>query len=392
MSKRLRVALLIESSRTSGRQFLKGVAAYARTHGSWTFYREERALSDPIPPRLQRWKPHGIIVRLTGPEMIRQIRRMKVPAVDLFREDEVRGIPGVAIDQEVLIRMALDHFWERGFKNFAFCGFAKVLFSELRAACFVRQLAERNLHGNVFSYPAMRSAAGLASIETHAMRYADKLVDWLRRLPKPLALLACNDERARQVLTLCSEAGIAVPDQVAVLGVDNDDVECDLCDPPLSSIDPNFEQIGYRAAALLDRMMKGKVPPSSRILVPAAGVVARRSTDVLAVDEPDAAEAIRFVREHACDGISIEEVRKAVSVSRSTLKRLFEKHLGHSPTAEILRVQVQHIQELLRTTNLPLEEIARRSGFAYVESMHRIFKRMAGLTPNQYRRRTRSPA
>jgi LacI family transcriptional regulator len=389
MSQRKRVALLIESSRSSGRLFLKGIAAYARTHGSWAFFREERALGDPIPPRLMQWKPHGIIVRLTGPDMIRQIRRMKVPAVDLFREDDIRGIPGVAIDQEVLIRLAIDHFWERGFKNYAFCGFTNVLFSELRAACFVKQLAERGLQANIFHYPAMRSATGLASIETHAMQHAGKFVEWLRLLPKPLALLACNDRRAQQVLALCNEAHIAVPDQVAVLGVDNDDVECELCDPPLSSIDPNFEQIGYRAAALLDRMMKGKVAPSSRILVPAVGVVARRSTDVLAVDEPDAAEAIRFVRQHACEGISIDDVMKVVSVSRSTLKRWFLKYVGHSPTAEIVRVQVQQIQEFLRTTDLTLEEIASLCGFDYVESMHRIFKRVAGLTPSQYRKRTR---
>jgi LacI family transcriptional regulator len=391
MSERLRVALLIESSRSSGRHFLKGIAAYARTHGSWTFFHEERALDDPIPPRLKQWKPHGIIARLTGPEMIRQIRRMNVPAVDLFREDAIRGIPGVAIDQEALIRLAIGHFWERGFKNYAYCGFTHVLFSELRAACFLKQLAERGLQGNVFSYPAMRAAASLASIETHAMRYADKLAAWLRDLPKPLALLACNDKRAQQVLTLCGQAGIAVPDQVAVLGVDNDDVECELCEPPLSSIDPNFRLIGYRAAELLERLMMGKTSPSKRILVPAAGVVARHSTDVLAVDESDAAEAIAFVRKHACEGITIEDAMKVMSVSRSTLKRWFVKHLGHSPTVEIIRVQVRQIQELLRTTDLPLEEIAKKSGFAYVESMHRIFKRMAGMTPSQYRKRIRNP-
>jgi LacI family transcriptional regulator len=389
MSECLRVALLIESSRTSGRQFLRGIATYARSHGPWTFFHEERALGDPVPPRLKQWKPHGIIVRLTGAKLIRQIRQMNVPAVDLYREDETPDIPGVAVDQNALIRMAVGHFLERGFKNFAYCGFTNVLFSELRADCFVKHLAERGLQGKVFSYPGLRPRAGLAAIEAHAMQYADQLIDWIGRQPKPLALLACNDERAQQVLTLCRQVGIAVPDQVAVLGVDNDDVECELCAPPLSSIDPNFEQIGYQAAELLEGMMKGRVPPPSRILVPALCVVARRSTDVLAVDDADAAEAIRFVRARACRGISIEDVMSHVSASRSTVQRWFEKHLGRSPAVEIARVQVQHVQESLRTTSMTLEEIARCTGFAHVESMQRTFKRTVGLTPGQYRKQVR---
>ncbi len=385
----LRVALLVESSRTSGRQFLRGIAAYARTHGSWTFFHEERALGDPVPRGLKRWKPHGIIVRLTGAKLTRQIREMKVPAVDLYREDETPDIPGVAIDQDALISMALGHFLERGFKNFAYCGFTNVLFSELRAACFVKRLGQRGLRGNVFSYSGLRPGAGLAVIEAHAMRYGDKLVDWIRRQPKPLAMLACNDERAQQVLMLCRQAGIAVPDQVAVLGVDNDDVECELCDPPLSSIDPNCEQIGHQAATLLDRMMHGETPPASRILVPALRVVTRRSTDVLAVDDADAAEAVRFVRERACEGIAIEDVWRHMSTSRSTVQRWFRKYLGRSPAVEIVRIQVQHIQESLRTTNMTLEEIAEATGFAHVKSMQRTFKRMVGLTPGQYRKQVR---
>ena len=295
-----------------------------RTHGPWTFFHEERALGDPVPPGLKHWKPHGIIVRLTGAKLIRQVRRMKTPAVDLYREDETADIPGVAIDQNALIRMAVGHFWERGFKNFAYCGFTNVLFSELRHELLRQAPCRARFAGTGLLLPGAAAAAGLAAIEAHALQYADQLIDWIGRQPKPLALLACNDERAQQALTLCRQAGIAVPDQVAVLGVDNDDVECELCDPPLSSIDPNCEQIGYQAAALLDRMMKGKAPPPSRILVPALCVVARRSTDALAVDDPDAAEAIRFVREHACQrhpDRGRHEARERVSQHRAAMVR-----------------------------------------------------------------------
>lgn len=383
---RLRVALLIESSRSYGRQLLKGIAAYARTHGPWTFFHQERAFGDQIPARLKTWKPHGIIARLTSDALTQHIRRMRVPIVDLYPDGKNDDIPGVTSDPESLVRMATDHFLERGFNNLAYCGFSNVAFSEDRGACFVKHLADRGLHGSVFSYPAMRRAGGLAAVETHAMQYADRLVEWLQRQPKPLALLVCNDVRGQQVLTACGEAGIAVPDQVAVLGMDNDDVLCELCDPPLSSIDLNVEQMGHHAAAMLDRMIRGEAPSPGHILMPAHGIAVRRSTDVLAIDNRDAAEAIRFVREHACQGISIDDMMQHMSVSRSTLERWFEKYLGRSPTLEILRVQVQRVQELLRTTNLTLSEIARLAGFTHVESMQRIFKRTVGQTPGQYRR------
>jgi LacI family transcriptional regulator len=382
----LRVALLVESSRSYGRQLLKGIAAYARTHGVWTFFYQERAFGDPMPPQLKAWRPDGVIARLADTALTRQVRRLRAPIVDLYREAERGEIPAVAVDRCRLIRQAVDHFVERGFRTFAYCGFSGVVFSELRARCFVEQLAERGFPASVFRYPAMRRSGGLAAVEAHALRYAGRLADWLRGLPKPVALLACNDVRGQQVLSICGEAGIRVPDEVAVLGVDNDDVLCELCDPPLSSIDPNVEQIGYRAAALLARLIGGEAAPATRIVMPPLRVVVRRSTDVLAVDSPDAAEAIRFVRQRACDGVSIAQVTRHVSVSRSTLERWFEKYLGRSPTVEVQRVQVQRVQELLQTTNLTLGRIAQLAGFAHVESMQRIFKRIVGQTPGQYRK------
>ncbi len=390
MAERLRIALLIESSRSYGRQLLKGIAAYGRSHGSWIFFHQERVFGDSISPQLRQWKPHGIIARLAGARLTQQIRRMKVPSVDLYPEGKSGVIPGAGSDPESLIRLAVDHFLERGFHNFAYCGFSNVPFSEIREECFKRHLATLGTTVQTFSYPALPRGTDLAAVENHALHYADSLAEWLRQLPKPLAILACNDVRGRQVLNVCKEAGVAVPNQAAVLGIDNDDVHCELCDPPLSSIDPNVEQIGYEAAALLDRLIQGGKPPTANILVPGRGVVVRHSTDVLAIANEDAAEAIRFVREHACDGLSVEQITARMSISRSTLERWFEKYLGRSPTAEILRVQVQHVQELLRTTTFTLEEIAQRTGFTHVESMQRVFKRTAGYSPGSYRKQSRT--
>jgi LacI family transcriptional regulator len=383
--KRFRVALLVESSRSYGRQLLRGIASFARERGDWAFFHEERSLGDDVSSRLKQWRPDGVIARLTGAKLVAQLRRLRVPVVDLYREDEVEGIPGVAVDQTALAEMAIAHFLDRGFQTFAYCGFAGVLFSNLRESRFTNLLAERGHAVHVFRYPPLSNPPGLAAVEAHALQHSARLVEWLQELPKPVALLACNDMRGRQVLAACNEAKIAVPDDVAVLGVDNDDVQCELSDPPLSSIDPNAFTMGYEAARLLQRLLERGHASNRRRLVPPSHVAVRRSTDVLVIADRDVAEAVGFVRSHACDGIDGNAVARQLRVSRSTLERWFRRVLGRSLTDELMRVQVNRVAELLTTTNLTLENIADRTGFHHVESMSRIFKRRQGLAPGQYR-------
>jgi LacI family transcriptional regulator len=386
MPRCLRVALLIESSRGYGRKLLQGIASYARVHGPWVFFHEERDLEAPLPRNLAQWRPDGIIGRLTGDKLIHQVRKLGLPTVDLYHEDDTKDIPGIAAHQSSLIRLAMEHFLERGFKHFAYCGFPGVLFSELRSEHFRNSLARQSLHADVFAFKQPPPQGGLAEVEAYAGRRGGELVRWLKALPKPVALLACNDMRGQQVVTVCAEAGIAVPDEVAVLGIDNDDVQCELSNPPLSSIDPNVQRIGYEAAHLLDRMIGGQPPPATRILVEPCGIITRRSTDVLAIADREVAEAVLFVRKHACDpGIGIDEMLGKLCCSRSTLDRWFHKWLGRSPNEEMTRVRLNRIHDLLATTRLPLEEIAQRCGFQHVESMCRMVKRMTGQTPGEYR-------
>ncbi len=198
--------------------------------------------------------------------------------------------------------------------------------------------------------------------------------------------MAATDDRAHHVLNVCGEYGIAVPDEVAVIGVDNDEMLCDLCDPPLSSVALNPMKVGYEAAALLDRMMRGKLPPKGRILIPPLGVVMRRSTDLLCISDPDLAAAVRFIREHACEGIAVDDVVRRIHISRSTLKRRFTSILRRSPNDEIHRLQIDRVMQLLSTTKLPLAKIAESAGFRHVESMCKLFKRKTGMTPGGFRK------
>jgi LacI family transcriptional regulator len=385
MPKRFRVALLIESSRAYGRQLLRGIASFARERGDWVYFHEERSLGDDAPARLKLWRPDGVIARLAGDNLIDQIRRLRIPAVDLYHEEELPGIPGVAVDQDALAEMAVAHFIERGFQNFAYCGFAGVLFSDLRESQFVKRLVGQGRPVHVFRYPPLLALSGLAAVEAHALQYTASLVHWLAELPKPVALLACNDMRGRQVLAACDEAKIAVPDEVAVLGVDNDDVQCELSNPPLSSIDPNAWESGYQSAQLLQLLLDRQKVPDRRHLVSPSRIAVRRSTDILAIADRKVADAVGFVRLHACNGFDGDVMASRLGVSRSTLERWFRRILNHSLTDEIVRVQVNRVAELLLTTNLTLEKIAGRTGFDHVETMSRIFKRRQGLSPGQYR-------
>lgn len=385
MSRRRRIALLIESSRAIGRDLLCGIADYARTYGPWTFYHEERSLGDPIPAKLRSWRPEGILARVEGAAHVRQLRALGVPVVGLSHQDDARGLPSVIADPAAVVRLAVDHLWQCGLRQFAYCGFDGFVFSDQRRRLFVEYLQGFGGEPRVFDGRRRTRPARLASIEVRAQRDLARLVRWLQGLPKPIGLVACNDMRAYQVVTACGEAGIAVPDRVAVIGVDNDPVQCTLCDPPLSSVDSNGQKVGYEAAALLDRLLAGQSVPHKLVLVEPLGVVARRSTDVLAVSDREFVEIARYVREHAPQGLTVADLVRRTSLSRSTLERRFVANLGRSVNSEIARVKLDRVRELLLTTDLPLGEVARLSGFTHAETMHRVFKKATGQTPGQCR-------
>ena len=385
---RPRVALLIESSRAYGRGLLLGVARYVREHGPWSIFLQERSLGDACPGWLRSWEGDGVIARVEDRAMAQAILKLGVPAVDLRHLLPDLAMPTVRTDEEAVGRLAAEHLLERGFRQFAFCGFDGADYSDRRRAIFERRIAEAGLPCHLFADPQRLRKGGTLEYEEHGLRYEEHVTHWLRSLPKPVGLMACNDIRGQQVLAACRSLGLAVPDEVAVVGVDNDEVLCELSDPPLSSISQNTERIGYDAAALLDRLMAGQKPPKVPIVVKPLGMVICRSSDVLATEDRHIATAARAIREHACDGINVSHVLKVVPLSRSSLERRFAKVLGRSPKAEILRVQLERAKKLLAETKFPLSVIAEKSGFKHPEYLSVIFKRKVGITPGQFRARS----
>ena len=218
------------------------------------------------------------------------------------------------------------------------------------------------------------------------------LVRWLQQLPTPVAVMACNSIRGQEVLSACRRLGRAVPEQVAVMGVDSDEIICELSDPPLSSVVLNAVRTGYEAAAWLDRLMAGEAAPDSPVLIAPTGVAPRRSTDIVAVDDPHVAAALRYIRDHACEDIALQDVLQSVHLSRASLHRHFNAALGRSPKAEILRVRLERAKQLLAETELPLYEIASRTGFRNPEHFSYLFKSKSGQTPGQFRREAKASA
>jgi len=386
-----RVALLIETSRSYGRGLLRGIGSYIRTHGSWSVFHQERSLHDPPPSWLKNWDGDGIIARLETRELVRGVRRLGLPTVDLRGRYALPGIPVLDTDEKIVAQMAAEHLLDRGFEHFAFCGFNGATYSERRLRFYSAYLADRGLPVHVFLTPGRSRIGAIWTGEAQGIVDQDSLAAWLSRLPKPVGLFACNDVRGQQVLNACRDKKIVVPEEIAVIGVDNDIMLCELCDPPLSSVVPDTEKIGFEAAKLLDRMMKGEKPTNLKTLVKPLGLKTRQSTDTLASTDRDTARAVRFIRNHARDGINVDDVVKQLGISRSTLERRLRRLAGRTPKQEIMRVRLEHVKRLLRETDYPVSIVARMTGFAHPEHLHVTFRRVTGRTPGQYRQALREP-
>jgi LacI family transcriptional regulator len=389
-SRRPRIGLLIETSRGYGRGVLQGIAAFAQRHGPWSIYHQERSLADPDPRWLKSWRGDGILARLDNPRLIRAIMKRKLPVVGLTGAHASPDVPLVLTDERAIMRLAVDHLRERGFAQLAFCGFPGAYYSDIRESLFQKLAGKSAVAANVFR-PRRRSRPETTpAAEQQGLRDDADLARWLAALPKPIGLVACNDIRAQQVINQCGEIGIAIPDEVAVLGVDDDELVCELCDPPLSSVRQDTFQIGFQAAAMLDQQLRGKSVSTTPTLVKPLGITHRASTDVAATADVDLAAAVRYIRDHACQNIRVADVLTQVTLSRSTLERRFADALGRSPKEEIDRVRLAAVRRLLATTDYKMSHVAQLTGFPHMEYLTAYVKLHTGQTPVAWRHALRS--
>jgi len=372
-----KVALLIETSNGYARGLLHGVVAAAHRQSNWSVYLPEQERGAPPPTWLSSWKGDGIIARIENAEIAAAVRKTGLPVVDLSAAQLNPECPWVETNDKMIADLAAKHLRDRGFSSFGFCGDSSFNWSNWRLKEFQRSIRTNELH----VYDALPKNHPRYSWNCEQ----ERLAAWLKSLPKPIGILAAYDILARQVLDMCHELDIAVPEQIAVMGVDNDALICELCDPPLTSIANNPYRAGFLAAEILERMMNGEVVSNKGILVDPLGIEERQSTDVVAVEDPDIAKALRFIRENATANIRVADVVAHVEISRRKMETKFLQIVGRSPHQEIQLRRIAKVKQLLRQSNLSVAEIAHRTGYEHAEYLCVAFQRETGQTTSEYR-------
>jgi LacI family transcriptional regulator len=381
--KPIRIILMFLHTLGYYRGILRGVRRYVEARPEWlvtSLAPERDSLRVPF-------RPDGLIASVNTQRLVRVISSWRRPVVSVSAVFPGLRLPRVGTDNVQVGRLAAAHFLERGLKSFGFVGARNNLFSSEREAAFSQALREPGHEAAryVRSAPASDPLARRWDVDPAFHR-------WLRGLAKPVGIFVPNDVWGAQVVEACRQVELRVPEDVAVLGVGNDDLYCELTRPPLSSIVVPAEQIGYEAAALLDRLLGGAKPPRAPILLPPIGVATRRSSEVLAIDDPDVVAAVRFIREHAHLPLRVTDVLRQIAIGRRTLERRIHRALGWGIGEEIRRTHLERARRLLAETDLPMKVLAQRAGFSDGCHMAVVFRQDLGLTPTAYRRQLRGRA
>jgi len=381
------VVVIVESSSTYGRSCAQGIARYARNHGRWLIrhmpHNEMPVLNPNVP---WKWEWDGVIARIANRRLRNLVKRLNLPTVDIMGAMQLDDVVVVDADHQRIVELATDHLLSGGLTHLAFCGVPGLAFSDQRQRMFEDVPLPQRITRHVYRVPKGRSGSPTASNQRW-WRDLKSMRAWLERLPKPVGIVACNDTRARHVAEVCLAAGLDVPRDVAVIGVDNDDLICEISTPRLSSVDPNAETIGYEAARALDELMDGRKPRRRPIRISPLGIERRGSSDVQAFDHRDIDEAIRFIREHSDDGINVSNVVAKIGVSRSTLERRFRDLLGCTVHEYIHRRRMERVRRLLLETNYTAARIAEMTGFSTSTYFGATFRKHTGMTPGQFRRK-----
>ncbi len=380
MSKAKKVILLLKPEGIYDRRLLQGIAKYIHSHQNWSlFYKTEqdkRALY-----YVRNWGAHGIIADYREADKFSQAFP-EIPLITVGANKLNSAIPNVSTDANAIAQMAFDHFNERGFKNFAFCGYDDLKWSLDRKLAFEAILREKNLPCFCFISKYQRNRRSWE-------KELNLLIKWLVSLPKPSAILACNDEYGRRLLESCKITNIYLPEEVAVVGVDGDDIICNLCTPTLSSVFIDSELAGYKTAELLDRLMEGEQVNGQTVVAEPTEVQIRGSSDIYLINDPEVNRLIKYINQNANRFIDMEELAHHACKSRRSLYNSFINATGQSASQYIRAIRIKQISKLLLNTDLSLDRIAWQLGYSGPEKISRIFKKEKGITPSQYRKKFR---
>jgi len=388
MDKKQKILLHIDSSRIYGRSLLRGFIKYAKLHTDWilfgdiTYFQRNISNKQRI-EEIQEQKPDATVIR--EPQAIKQLLALNIPTIlcaNLLNTTSIKKQTSkystIIPDGQKIGRMGATYFLEKGYKNFAFVGYNNTGWSQSRENGFSATIQEKELETFTLNIPH----------NNNRNKDTENLAQWLQKLPKPIAVMACNDTRALNVINACRIAELHVPEDIAVLGVDNDDVVCEMSAPSISSIELGAKKTGYETAELLHQMLTSEHPvPIQDIPVNPLYVVTRQSTDSTAIEDPIVAGALNFIRNNIHTPIQVNTIVENACISRRNLELRFHKIIGRGIQNEIRRLRVKAISRMSLETNLPVHEIAQNFGYNDATNLSRFFKKEAGMSLLEYRKK-----
>ncbi len=387
MKHQKKLAIAAERSSAYGRSFIRGVAEVAEKHPEW-----DLVLIDPHSIASKSAETFdGWICRVADMRTAHALMRSGQPVVDCLCPQPITQFASIMTDAEQIGQLAAEHLLRRRFTNFAFCGYRRVAFSDRRRNTFASFLEQKKIRPSIYRPPFRKENCFgrdfLLGDRVDSPPDAADLAQWLLRLPKPVGIFCCDDLRASNVLSICRSLNISVPDDVAILGVDDDPIYCMFSTPRLSSIDPDAFTIGKTAAATMAKMLEnGSIaanPP--KLIVPPKGIVERASTNTYPHAPPWFAEALAFIQANVSHGISASDVFRHVGFSRTLVERAFRKCISSSVQGRIAESRIEEAKRLLESTSLQIKEIATLSGFSSLEYLSRAFTCATGLSPSAWR-------
>lgn len=379
-----RIALMLKAKGAYGRDIIAGVCDYVRsTRLTWDLLLDEDFRSRP--QSIRTWTGDGVIADFDDPELVSLLAGGPLPVIGVGSSYQnpaayPRGVPYVATDNTRLVGLAYEHLIDMGLQRFALYSMPPAptnKWAQEREAIFRQRMQADGMPAEIFT--------GLPTFALDWEPMLDHLVLWLRSLPKPVGIIAVTDSRARQILQACIMDGIAVPEEVAIMGIDDDPLLRMLTRIPISSVTQGTRKIGCQAASILHRKLVGAPVPKQPVLVPPEGINAQASTRHQPIYDPYVMRARHYIRQFAAQGLKVAQVAEYVGVSRTTLDSHFRQQFGYTVHDEILAFKLQLSRQLLESGELPCAEVARRSGFTTLQYMYAVFRRELGCSPLEYR-------
>ena len=353
------------------REAVRGIVEYSQKHCEWDIQYVgvggDPGVRKAVLEAIRRREVDGLICQFHSLEFANSVIATGIPAIDITGWYQT-SLPLVRPDYRAVGKLAARHLIETGFNRFAFLeysGDVLVTVSDLSLG-FAEELQKE-------------------SQTCHSFRETQEIETWLRAIARPVGILAAGDARSRELVWLCRKLGLRVPQDVAIIGHGNDEFDCSLCNPPLSSVVVPARRVGQRAAAMLDTMLRNKRVPKKSVLLPPLGVAIRQSTDVLAVADPHVSKGVQYIQEHASDGITVTDVARHVSISRRVLEQKFVANLRRTPAAEIRRAQMERAKMLLAETDFKVATVGAKVGIRHYRTFRRLFQQHIGVSPNDYR-------